>query len=351
MRAGVASVTVLMVLLAGCGSDDRANRPSTRAPSPAPTTTSTQGVGPPIAVPWWSDGVLHVDALSLRTGESRIVAAGGTTLAGRISDSHSHWSLVAHGRLRSLLDSDSPYVVPAVSADGRHVAWVESQRLRRIDRYRSRAAFTVTEYDVARHRRVGSSTLDATVECCDAGGTINILGVDRDGAVVLGQLGGPSWVWRLGRVPVRVRLPEDKPLEGSDQWPGGITFATSEDGSDPGVFATVDAGGGVHPTGRVPQTAGGVWSPTGAAYAFLPDGQTRDRRARVWTPQGTRTLDAPRGAPVLLWESADAVLLVAGGSPAGGRLRLVRCSMRSGACAQAGPPLRHVHLPATRLFG
>jgi len=344
----------LAVVLSGCGSDDR-SEPSLAPLHGTATPPAQELVGRPLAIPWWSDGVLHVDGRTLHTDRPRIVAAGGTTLVGRVSEAHSHWSLVTGTRLRpvlrSVLDSDSSYVVPAISANGRHVAWVESRSLRRIDRYRTRAAFTVTAYDVTRHRRVGSSSLVATVECCDAGGTINIIGVDRTGSVVLNQLGGPSWVWRAGHAAVRVKLPRDKPLEGSDQWPGGITFATSEDGTDPGVFATVDRGGVVHPVGRVPQTAGGVWSPTGKAYAYLPDAKYGDRRARVWTPDGSRRLDAPRGAPVLLWESADDVLLVASGSPVQGRFRLARCDATTGSCEPAGRPLHHVNVSETQLFG
>ncbi|HEY2877145.1 hypothetical protein [Nocardioides sp.] len=345
MRWRSAAVLAAVVVLAGCGSHEHAN-PSSAPVQTAHPATSGHVVGDPPRIPWWSRGLLHVDGRTIRTPLSRVVAAGPTTLVGDDSDHGSTWSRVVGRRLVLLFATTSQAVVPSVSADGDHVAWVSSHELERYDENTTRTAFTVVEYDVRRAHRIGSTTMTTRVTCCDADGVVRAIGVDTDGAVVLDVVGGSSWLWRPGRPPVHVPLPHDQWLDGSDQWPHGIMFTLRSDGAGPAAFARVDWRGHLRRVGRVPVASLGIWSPDGTTYAYLP--KAPGARARVWTASGARPLAAPRNAQVLAWESPTSVLLFSGDLDIA-PVQVVRCDTSTGTCERAGVPLRHAHLPESLL--
>jgi hypothetical protein len=302
-------------------------------------------------LPWWSAGRLHVRDAVIATTMRRIVTRGGTTLAGRMTGHGSTWRIVRDGRLVLLVATRSPYVRPLVSANGRHVAWVTGRTLRRVDRYRSDALFTVTAYDVSSGQRVSTTDLRSRTRCCDQGGVIGMLAVANDGSVLVQRNDNVSWAWRPGESPIRLRARAQARLRsvvGGDQWPGGVTWLTTDDGAGPAAYGRIDSSGALVRLGRLPQAFAGLWSPDGTSYVYQPFGKGADHAPVVWTRAGRVRLHVRRPARIIGWESVRSVIVSV--SPRGlhphARVAvLVRCDARTGACERAGDPIRGATLP------
>lgn len=340
------TATVLLVALAltGCGSHNSSSHRSAPLPTSTGATSSGPVVGPPPEIPWWSRGVLHVSEGTIRTSNSHVIARGGTTIVGPYHGNGT-WLIQRGDQLVPLVAKRDTVSPPVLSANGRFAAWTTSKVIHRYTRFVTESSFAATAYDVGRGRVTGTTTIESRVSCCDAGGVLQTLGVDDDGAVVLHVLGRQSFFWHPGRAPVQIRLPLDQWLDAGDQWPHGIAYATHQDGALPAAFARVDHDGHVHRIGAVPVASTGVWSADGSAYAYTPLSKSKDFRARVWRDGEVTVLEAPRRARVIMWESPTKVLLERVGDVDVDPVYLYRCDVDSRICESAGKPLRHVHLP------
>jgi hypothetical protein len=302
-------------------------------------------------LPWWSAGYLHVGGALIPTTMRRIVTRGGTTLVGRMTVHGSAWRIVRGGHLRPLFATRSAYVRPLVSANGRNVAWVRSQTLRRIDRYRSVALFTITAYDVWSGQRVASTQLRSRTQCCDQGGVLGVLAVANDGAVLVHRNDDLSWVWRPGQALIRLQASAQARLRsvvGGGQWPGGVTWLVTDDGAGPAAYGRVDPSGALVRLGRVPQAFDGLWSQDGTSYVFQPFSKGSDYPPVVWTRAGRVRLQVRHLARIIGWESARSVIVSVaprGHHPPARVAILVRCDAHTGACEQAGAALHGATLP------
>jgi hypothetical protein len=274
----------------------------------------------------------------------RIASRGGTTIVGRTTQHGSAWLILRGDQLVPLVSIDEPGVEPVLSANGRHAAWTTSRTLRRVDRYTTESVVTVHAYDVTRGRRVGTTSLESRVTCCDQGGVISVLAIDDDGTVLLTRSYRHAWAWRPGRAPVDVLGPVNRAAAPpDDQWPGGVTWLTTDDAAGPAAFGRVGHSGVVRRAGGLTQGILGLWSPDGTSYAFRPlVGRSHRFPPVVWTSGRRVRMQVPPRSGLVGWESARSVIVRTGHRPT----VLFRCDARSGACEQAGSPLRHAVLPA-----
>ena len=323
---------------------------TTTMPTRSPTSTSPASdadpVGAPTTLPWWSAGRLHLDGRTIRTPLREIVSRGGTTLIGRTGQHGSTWRLVRGTRQVTLISTPERYVEPVVSANGHHLAWVESHEIRRFDRYTTAVVFTFHAYDVRRGRQVGTTRVESRVTCCDAGGVHQVAGVDNDGTVLLDRLYDRLLVWRPDRAAVLASgALHPRAVTGNDQWPGGVSWLATQDGAGPAAYGMTDAAGVTTRIGRVPQGPGGLWGRGGRAYVYRPYSEAPDGPAAVvwWADRRVR-LRAPARARIVGWESARSVILRAGRRPT----VLIRCDAGTGRCEQAGAPLRDPVLPTNQ---
>lgn len=306
---------VALLALSGCGEKAApASEPDRVAAPPANPTSSGYAArpeGPPTDVPWWQDGVLHVDGTTIRTRLSTIVHRGGTTVIGRTTIGRgAEWHLVRGGDLVPLVTGEAP-ITPLVGADGRRVAWAEvDEGLQRI-----------TAYDVASGRVAGTWTTDDPVSSYERVGAVIVLGIRPDGGVLLSALRDRArWrgVWTPGEEPETV-LEETAVL---DPWPGDQVWP-----------------------GTVPPVEGGTWSGDGRRYAY---------QSGSWTVAGVDGEQVGLRTPadvqtgLIAWESPMGVLLEARRSQR--RLGLLRCDAATGACERvADGPGSAAVLPAPYL--
>jgi hypothetical protein len=295
---------VTLFALSGCGEVAApASEPDRVAAPPANPTSPAYAAlpeGPPTGVPWWQDGVLHVDGTTIRTRLSMIVHRGGTTVVGRTRIGRgAEWHLVREGDLVPLVTGAAP-INPLVGADGRRVAWAEvDDELQRI-----------TAYDVASGRVAGTWTTDEPVSPYERVGAVTVRGTRADGRVLLTALWDRArwWgAWTPGEEPETVRE-ETAALE---PWPGGPVWPRT-----------------------VPPIEGGTWSDDGRRYAYQSGG---------WSVAGVDGEEVGLRTPadvlagLIAWESPTSVLLEAHGSQR--RLGLLRCDATTGACerVRGGP--------------
>jgi hypothetical protein len=348
----VVGSAVLWATACGHSDSDRSAvlPPASSATTTAPTETAPR-VGFPPRLTWWSHGRLHVEEGVIRTPMRQVVARGGTTIVGRSTDHGSHWMIPRELRLTDLFSTRTPGARPVLSANGLHAAWVTSVSAHRYDDLHADTAFTVTAYDVGRGHMTGATVLESRTECCDAGGVIAVAGVDNDGTVILARNADQAWAWRPGRDPVELTgavRPEGLP--GTDQWPGGVSWAVGSSSAGPAAFGRISASGAVTPVGRVPVSQEGLWSRDGTSYAYSPFRKRAQPRPVVWHDGQRQVLRAPRGSSPVAWESPGRVLVVGASDPDTDPIRLWRCRVSDGRCEQAGRPLRHAILPATFAF-
>jgi hypothetical protein len=284
----------------------------------------------------------------------RIVTRGGTTAVGSTTTHGSTWRLVRGSRLVPLIRTRQPYVVPVVSANGRHLAWVEARLLQRFDRYASEQLFTIHAYDVARGRQIGTTSVESRVTCCDAEGFYEVGGVDNDGTVLLYRSYDRLLVWRPGRATVIATGALDPhAVTGNDQWPGGVSWSTTGDSSGPAAFGRIDPAGVTTRIGRVSQGQGGTWSPDGTSYVYEPFDKAAeelpgDTWPVVWTAGHRVRLHVRHPGSIVGWEGGHSVILLSttsGPRLVRRRVTLLRCDTRTGRCEQAGPVLHDVVLP------
>lgn len=319
---------------------------STAAPTTAPDAAPM--IGPPTTLPWWSAGRLHVDGGVIRTTMRDIVTRGGTTIVGDTTPQRSSWQILQGDQLVPLASRHAA-TRPVISANGLHVAWVTSTLLQRFDRYQTEGAFTVTAYDVQRGAVTGTTVIRSRVSCCDAGGAIDVEGVDNDGTIVILRNADRAWAWRPDRALVRLGAGVlARGLPGTDQWPGGVSWTVGSSSSGPAAFARVSSVGLATRVGRVPVSQGGLWSPDGRSYAYQPFSKERRELPVVWS-DGTRVrLHVPDVGRVVGWESARQVVLLMLGPHGHVRpVHLVRCNVTTGACERAGPPIPGAVLQGT----
>jgi len=341
------TVVGVLVLVSGCGSGDRSDSP---APLPARTSVATTSdtIGPPPEIAWWSRGVLHVDEGTIPTRMAQVVWRGGTTIIGRATSHGSTWRIVRGDGLTDLYSTRSPGSHPALSANGRYAAWATSVDTRRLSDLEADTRYTVTAYDVGRGRVIDTTRLDSRTYCCDGGGVIEVVGVDADGSVVLARYSDRAWIWRPGSSPVQLTGGvRTRAVVGNDPWPGGVSWTVGSGSGDPAAFGRPSPNGVVTRMGRVPQSQDGIWSPDGASYAYPPAVKERRARPVLWSGGRRRTLQAPPGAWPVAWESNGRVILAARNHDAS--IRVVRCWVSDGRCEQAGPRLRHARLPTRSL--
>ena len=332
-----------MLWAGACGSGDRSS--ATRPPATSRPGSQPRAVGSPTTLPWWSHGRLHVDEGVIRTPLHEIVARGGTVVVGRTDTRGSTWRILRGDALTPLVTTAEQGVEPVVSANGLHVAWVTSRTLRRFDLYTTEGLFTVHAYDVARGREVGTTTRESRATCCDQSGVIHVGGVDNDGTVLVVRDYERVWAWRPGREPVAATgAVRPRAVTGNDQWPGGLSWSSTGDSSGPAAFGAIGGSGLTTRVGRVPQGQGGLWSPDGSAYVYLPFTKGPGNPPPVvWSSAGRVRLDLRRAGALVGWESPREVVVRTGRRPT----VLVRCDARTGRCEHAGPPRRDVVLPLT----
>ena len=340
----VVGTAIISVTACGSGDSDPTATPALSSRTTTPRAPRTTQTGSPTTLPWWSKGRLHVEGEIIPTRMRRIVSRGGTTIVGRTTQRRSAWLALRGNHLVPLVSVDEPGVEPVLSANGRYAAWTTSRTLRRVNRYTTERVVTVHAYDVARGRRVGTTSLESRVTCCDQGGVISMLAIDDDGTVVLTRSYRHVWAWRPGRAPVDVLGPVNRAAAPpDDQWPGGVTWLTTGNGAGPAAFGRVSHSGEVTRVGRLTQGVQGLWSPDGTSYAFRTlVGRSDAFPPAVWTSGRRVRMQVPPPSGLVGWESARSVIVRTGRRPT----VLYRCAARSGACEQAGPPLRHAVLSA-----
>jgi hypothetical protein len=386
-RTAIAVYAAAAVLVAGAGAiayersrDDSpaqaAGAAASTATSPEPTPTTTRRtvwiedlpVGAPTRVPWWQHGRLHFGQQTIATPLRTLVYRGGTTIVGRSGIDGAAWYLVVHSRLRPLVTSDAP-LMPVVSSDGARVAWVEEVGSTRRGRYARDVDYNVVEYDVDARRVIGTLDRGQRVQCCDAGGSLAILGIDLDGRVLVTSLGRATIAWKPGHGPVPITGHGSNRLDGN-AWPGGVTWQ----GQGPTMFdlraeyGEIDARGVIRRVGEMPTDQTGAWSPDGSRYAYpgIADGSSPGKvpLRRLWVR--TTTSDDPvelqiptrptgPAAPsfnVIAWESDSALIVEARqaygrkGEYPPGLIGLLRCDAVDGRCERvAGSPSGDAVLP------
>ncbi|MDX6356963.1 MAG: hypothetical protein QOH37_17 [Nocardioidaceae bacterium] len=258
----------------------------------------------------------------------------------------STWRIVRGGRLVPLFATRSPYVLPVLSANGRHVAWAVSQTLHRDSRFVTEQAYTLVAYDVAAGQVIASTGLTTTVTCCDAGGAIRVLGVDADGTVVALRTDDKIWRWHPGSAVVLLTGIRAGGADGVDQWPGGVSWRPVR--GEGAFYGRVGAAGEVVRAGRVPESEGGRWSPDGTSYVYQPFSKGTDHAPVVWTRDGRVRLHVRHLARIIGWEPRRSVIVSVARREHQPRARvavLLRCHARTGACERAGVPLHGATLP------
>jgi hypothetical protein len=353
MWKAATAALVLLLGLAGCGSDHR-SVPRSLPPSARAATPTTDPLGPPPDIAWWSRGELHVGEGVIPLQMGQVVARGGTTIIGRATSHGSTWRILRGHRLVDLFSTRSQGARPVLSANGRFAAWATSVRTHRYNLYEADTRFTITAYDVGHSRATGVTDIDSHTFCCDGGGVVDVVGVDADGSVVLARDLDRAWVWRPGSRPVRLTGDVHvRGVPGNDPWPGGVSWTVGGSSDDPAAYGHVSAHGVVTRTGRVPQSQDGLWSPDGSSYAYLPVTKFGQRMPRVWSDGTEVRLKLRRAAEVVGWESSHELILLTAGKRGRPTLRpavLARCDVRTGDCEQAGPPVPHARLAVSRLL-
>lgn len=203
-RTLLAALATLLVLT-GCGQQSPAATPPATPTTPTgPPTYDDLPEGPATDLPWWEDGVLHVDGTTIPTRLSLVLHRDGTTLVGRTRHGRgADWRLVRAGRLVTLVDGEAP-IVPLIGPGGRRVVWAE------VDGDVQR----VTAYDVAAGEVAGTWTTSEPVSPYERVGAVGVREIDADGRVLLHALWDrerwTAW-WDPGADPVRadVDVPAD----------------------------------------------------------------------------------------------------------------------------------------------
>jgi hypothetical protein len=364
--AVVIAVAVSATVIAprsGDKSPSRADAPPSQPVAHTRPALAELPIGEPTAYPWWDDGVLHVGTTTIATPMRRILSRGGTTVVGRrVGSAGAAWYLVDGDQLRPLASSRFP-LDPVISPDGSTIAWADQLGYREQSRLTGRARYRVVVYDTARRRRIGTLNRTEHVVCCDAGGSLFILGITLDRQVLMTSLGRATFAWVPGQAPVRLRGRRGAQVE-SGGWPQGVTW---QGGGYlfylPGRYGTIDRRGRIHPVGTMPIDQLGVWSAEGTAFAYPGIGDGSSPMKQPLHHQWVRTIDSKDAvelrvparpySSILAWESADEVIVELRqpyGHPAAafrpGRVALLRCSAVSGDCERiADGPTRNAVLP------
>jgi hypothetical protein len=295
-------------------------------PEQGPRPLDSMPVGAPTDVPYWSEGVLHVDGRAYRTVVPRSLQWAGDAV------------LVAGAGRSQVVTGDAIAGLPVgvtsirLAPDGRLLAWVIGR--------------LVVAVEVEGDGLGEPVTLD-TAELTGPEDVVRVQSVLTDGRVVVqmspvpraddvtGGSAGRAVVWTPGEEPVPVRLPRGV-LLGFEPvpWPGGISWL------DPGsgiVLGRVAEDGAVRPVGEL-SFGGGTWDPEGRViaqvYATVPyvlspfEGGFAATRLPLPPPQD-------RSWQVVGWESGGSVVAAVAG-PGFLARTLVRCRLPALYCERIG---------------
>ena len=270
-------VGVLATVAALAACDENPGTPAPPAGLNLAAPSSPTGVGPPLKIPYWADGELHLNGKAIVDVAQpiRILFRSPTIVVTPLTpdESPKAWWLVRERDGRHRLDrlpmTRQPQE-PVLSADGRLIAWIDELDSRRVSLHSTDIDYRVSLYDVRRDRVVGSyqrtQRLTQKVKCCDLVGRLFTSGVTNDGRVALSTSGGWPELWRAGSDPVRLsRRVNIYPV----QWPRGIMYIrdTGNLDEDAGAFARVGPRGRVRTLGWV-RSYDGLWNSNGTVYAF-----------------------------------------------------------------------------------
>jgi hypothetical protein len=293
-------------------------------------------VGAATTLPWWQRGRLHLGATTIETERSDIVSRNGTTVVAISEDRRlggpAMWYLVDGDRLERL-PMETRAHQPLVSADGRWLAWKEV-RAERTDAYRRIERYRVV-YDVEQQAVANSFRDRRLVGWEDGINGIWLRTLSNRGRLVLHQgSDGVKVLSRRGR-PARFGGPHvDLGNEPDDGWPRGTTIYRWRSGTS--EYGRVARNGSYEQVGSFTVSTVGLWSATGAGYAYT-DYDTEDPTQWVRSLDGeTVQLDVPIDVTdfrIVGWESADAVILWHFDNYGETRAsQLVRCATSTGAC-------------------
>jgi len=304
----VAGLVACVALLAGGTAPVQAGPMHDVPYDPLPATVEELPQGGPTTLPWWQDGVLHVDGRTIETKLSRIAHRAGTTVVGKGSGypaSKTDWYLVVRKKLKPLVTTGT-VGLPTISANGRWIAWLKETYFG--DPYEDYGVDTRHElvvYDV-RKREVRDSYVNRRTVYDDGDNGMGMWGLDNRGRVALG-IAGQDYIWRPGHRLVTLKGRSYDNYLDLDSWPRGITqYARIQDA---GLYGTVDRKGRFDKQGLVHEIRG-VWSAGGEGYFYRTEGGS------FWVDRIDDGLRIQLGVPdvdddnigVVGWESDTSVI-------------------------------------------
>ncbi len=301
-RRGLAAGAAAAAVAAIVGVTQVVGGPSGPAePQPAVPSEPPSGSDPTV-IPYWLDGELHVGSATIPTELDQVFYAEGTTVvaAARVEGPSDYRLVDGEGLVRIYLSER--LALAQMSRDGRVLVLLDhvSDDMRRL-----------LAWDLERHTKIASVDVPVDVQCCDAAGELEFVGIDNQHRVFLTD-GRTVRMWVPGGDLIEVRGVDPTTLI-ARPWPGGLAHQGTGSPSDPaGAFGTVDDDGVFHQVGTTSNDQVGTWSPDGEVYASYgveqADGQIGIEYADGRPPE---TLDLPSGefwVPVA-WESETQLVL------------------------------------------
>lgn len=314
---------------------------------PLPQSFDELPLGPATTLPWWQNGVLHVDGTKISTSFTRMDARNGTVVIGRgrgTRHSGGEWYLVDGDQLDRLPTSGTTGR-PLISANGRWVAWLE-ERATAITQYKDDTRYRAVIYDARAGTQIDVFHNRRKVAWEDGINAVWLHSIDNTGRLyfTLGHDG--RRIWRPGRRPIPLTGASNDVGQVVDGWPRGITLERDQEETNDGVYGTVDRTGQFTAVGELLEPRTGFWSGKGEAYAY-----SRDEAAGSETYWADRIDDGTSvqlgmppydgyGPQVIGWESAEAVILWLHQDWGDDRVSLlVRCDTTTGDCerVRGGP--------------
>lgn len=334
-RSVVAALTSAAVVVAVAAASVVGHGHSTRPVTPAaPTATPSVDaalMGPP-TLPYLSNGAVHIDGRVVSTDAIMLASRGGTTY---FEDTTGAWWHVVDG---------TPVKVAA--ADKRQRTWTGWHEVVLSPDGRLMVVLTdptpdttrLTAYNTSDDREIAHVDLAVPFTNWTGGGlAIQYLGIDARERVYWSQPPNratlrttATWMWHPGHgSPVALGKPFSSPH------PDEPPYVVSPIGPVvDGVLGRIVDGRWQQIRRLDVRADGSVWSPSGATVAY--PGETP---GFLSIGSGARTAAHLPGTGLERWVGFESGTTVLGLTTAGhGHApRLVRCDVRTGACAQIGP--------------